>query len=240
MRTVVPEKPSDLFAFAAQAADGCHALETVIGLAHNTEAPIRKELETARSVASQFEAAKAARLVAAQRQAEAQRASTKWLYAARDCLKQFLGRSYSQAWNQAGFTGNSLGVPVSIQERLERLKSLELYFAAHLDQELKALGITHGAAALRYAELSEAMTGLNAARTIQRTRRQARDAAIDALSRRMRGLISELKQVLGPRDPRWLDFGFNIPADARVNGSTPKDQRDRESSEAEAVEQITA
>ena len=43
-----------------------------------------------------------------------------------------------------------------------------------------------------------------------------RDAAVEALKTRMRGVISELDQLLGDTDPRWDAFGLNAPGAAET------------------------
>jgi len=50
----------------------------------------------------------------------------------------------------------------------------------------------------------------------QRGKREDRDAAEEALRNRLRGLVAELTQLIGETDERWLDFGFNVPADDRM------------------------
>ena len=46
----------------------------------------------------------------------------------------------------------------------------------------------------------------------------ARTVGEDALRKRVRGLISELGQLLSDDDPRWEDFGLNVPG----NPSAPQ------------------
>jgi hypothetical protein len=46
-----------------------------------------------------------------------------------------------------------------------------------------------------------------------RQKRETKDAALVALKTRLRGLMDELKQLIGRQDPRWRDFGFNVPAE---------------------------
>jgi hypothetical protein len=43
-----------------------------------------------------------------------------------------------------------------------------------------------------------------------------RDAAVGVLRKRVRGLIDELTILLPNDDPRWEDFGLNIPANPRA------------------------
>jgi hypothetical protein len=42
-------------------------------------------------------------------------------------------------------------------------------------------------------------------------KKAARDTAVKTLRKRMRGLITELKQLLSGDDARWNAFGLNIP-----------------------------
>src|ERR1051325_6192430 len=146
MRTIIPRHPNHLFPFAAQASEGCAALQAALGLTHNTGARVRADLTAARTAENQFEAAKAARQAATGKQSEVLAAGNTWLYSARDYLKQFLGRGYSHAWSEAGFVSNSLQVPAAIDQRVELLKPLDFYFAAHPSHESAALSITHGRA----------------------------------------------------------------------------------------------
>ena len=43
-------------------------------------------------------------------------------------------------------------------------------------------------------------------------KKTARDQTVEALKKRMRGLINELEQLVAKDDPRWRAFGLNIPA----------------------------
>ena len=82
--------------------------------------------------------------------------------------------------------------------------------------EVASLNVTHTQAATLHDALSTAVSAANAARGEQRGKREARDAAEEAVRNRLRGLIAELTQLIGETDERWLDFGFNIPADDRM------------------------
>ena len=213
MRTTIPKKLDALFPFAEKAADGCHALEAAIGIAHNTETRVRAELSATETAQNVFGAAVAAKEEATASQADTAKAATAFLYSARDWLKQHLGRQYSAEWGEVGFADHSLQVPPKIDARIALCRAMELYFTAHPARESAPLNITHVEAGAHHAALQTAATSVNAARTIQRTRRVARDAAVAALRNRMSGLLRELKQLLAPDDPRWETFGFNIPAD---------------------------
>jgi len=230
MNNAIPRSRSDLFTLGEKAADGLNAHESSIGIMHNTEVVTRSELATARTANNLFQAAKAARLSTTEAQDAADANGVKFITAARDVLKTKLGASYSQAWAEAGFTSNSLAVPRTIGKRMELLKSLELYFTAHPAHEVAALNVAHGQAATLHEALSTAVSAANAGRGDQRGRREASDAAEEALRSRLRGLVGELTQLIGDTDERWLDFGFrvpgdesmpDVPADLTVTGGAP-------------------
>lgn len=107
-------------------------------------------------------------------------------------------------------------MPATLDKRMALLKSLELYFAAHPAQEVTALDVTHQQAETLHDALSSAISAVNAAWSEQRDKKDARDAAASSLQDRLRKLYRELQQFLGDHDPRWLEFGFNVPADDSI------------------------
>jgi hypothetical protein len=203
----------DLFTACEKGADALHTHESSIGIMHNTETVLRSELAGGRTADNQFQAAKSARLAATDTQDTADANAVKFISAARDVLKVNLGGRYSQAWDEAGFTSQSLAVPATISKRMELLKSLELFFAAHPDYEVGSLNVTQAQAAALHEALSDAVSAVNQAKGDQRGKREARDAAAESLRNRLRGLVGELTQLIGPDDERWLDFGWRVPDD---------------------------
>src|SRR4030095_2582981 len=59
--------------------------------------------------------------------------------------------------------------------------------------------------------LSTAVSTANACRGDSQVKKQARDIALEALTKRLRGVIAELSQLISDTDGRWLDFGLNMP-----------------------------
>jgi hypothetical protein len=229
MNNALPKSLSDLFTMCEKAADGLNAHESPIGIMHNPETVLREELATARTANNQFQAAKSAKLSTTDAQDTADANAVSFITAAREVLKAKLGSTYSQAWAEAGFTTNSLAVPGTLAKRMELLKSLELYFTAHPTDEVAAYATAGQATALHVA-LSTAVSAVNAGRGDQRAKRAARDTAAETLRNRLRGLVSELTQLIGDTDERWLDFGFRVSGDNRmpevpfdliVNGGAP-------------------
>jgi hypothetical protein len=215
MKNPIPSALDDLFALAEKAADGLHSLQTTLGIMHNTEALLRADLDAARSANSSYQAAKTTRLAATDAQNSADEDATAFILAARDSLKGTLGQRYSQAWNEVGFNA-SIAVPSTLDGRVSLVKAMELYFTAHAEQEVAARNITHDRAETLHAALSSAVSAVNAAWADQRNKKDARDEAAVALQNRLRKLSRELQQFLGDNDPRWLEFGFNVPADSEL------------------------
>jgi len=218
MQNPIPKPVSEVFTLAEKAGDGCHTHEVALGIMHNTEALVRADLATARTANQEYQAAKGAKVVATGSQSTADADAVAYIMAARDVLKPRLGTRWSAAWNQAGFINASLEVPSTLAQRMELVKSLELYFTSHAAHEVATLNVTAARAATVHAAFSTGASGANAARSEQVAKRDARDAAVETLRKRLRGLIAELEQLLGEDDERWLDFGFNIPS----AGQTPE------------------
>jgi hypothetical protein len=213
MKNPIPRSLSGLFTLCGKAADALHTHESEIGIMHNTESLVRSGLANARSANSKFQSAKAARLTAFAAQELADINATKLITVARDILKRHLGGRYSQAWDEAGFTNQSLAVPGQLSQRTELLKSLETYFTNHPSHEVAALEVTHTQAAALHAALTTAVSAANAAKGDQRGFRDERASAEETLRARVRGLVSELAQLIGEDDQRWIDFGLHVPED---------------------------
>lgn len=212
MKNPIPQAFDDLSSFAEKSAAGLHSLQTALGIMHNTETVVRADLLAALTANNAYQAAKSARLAATDVQTTADTNGTTFITTARDVLKKTLGSRYSQAWDEVGFTGRSLAVPGTQDQRTALLKSLELYLAAHPALEVPGL-MTHPQALGVHDALAAAVSAVNAGWSDQRDKKDARDAAAGALQERLRKLYRELQQFLDDHDPRWLEFGFNVPAD---------------------------
>ena len=206
----------ELFQLASKAADGLHSLATAIGITHVTEALMRADLLAARNAENTYQAALATRLSAAADQETEDHSAHLFIVRTRDVLRPTLGGRYSQAWNPVGFTHHSLGVPPKLASRIELLKSMQLFLTANPTLEAPAHGVTATAAEDKYGTFTDAATALETAWSDQRAKRTLRDTAVKALRARLRALIAELTHLISPSDPRWLDFGLNIPADDSI------------------------
>jgi hypothetical protein len=164
----------------------------------------------------EYQTAKAERLTAAKAQAASDAKAYTLILTARDVLKPVFGSRYSQAWNQAGFVTPTLAVPSTIAKRATRIKLLQTYFAAHPEHAVPNLGVTEANTGALHEELSTNIDAFAAAKVAQRQKRAAYLAAFAALRAELQKLHGELKVAMAKDDPRWLEFGFRVPADKHV------------------------
>ncbi len=206
----IPTSLSALTALAEDAADGANTHEVAIGLKQNKEADIRTDLTDLLAKIAAHAAAVGAKpaLSAAVRSEDSN--GKAFIGTARDVLVPTFGSPWSQAWAPTGFV--SLAVPRSQAERQSLLASLRDYFTANPTKENAPLGITAALAGTRFSALSGARSAFNQGVTLIGQRKVARDASGKRLSKRMRGLVTELGQLLEDDDPIWYAFGFNPPA----------------------------
>ena len=211
MKNTLPTKLDRLFSKAEDMADGCTAHEVALGILQNKAEPMRGALTAARTADDTYQAAKTGKLNAVQAQSTADRNARAFIMITRDMLKPHLGTSWSQMWAEAGFVGGSLAVPATLAERLELLMSLKTYLTAHGAYQSEQMGVTSVDANSLYSALSTARSTVNACRADLGTKKTARTAAVSPLRKRMRGLITELTQLLPGDDARWNAFGLNMP-----------------------------
>ena len=208
----IPTSLNALTALAEDAADGANTHEVAVGLKQNKEADIRADLTDLLAKIAAHAAAVGAKpaLSAAVRTADSN--AKAFIATARDVLVPSLGGQWSQTWEPTGFPNQSLGVPRTQAERQSLLASLRDYFTANPTQENAPLSITAALAGTRFTALSDARSGFNQGVTLIGQTKVIRDVAATKLTKRLRGLIDELTQLLAGDDPRWYAFGFNPPA----------------------------
>jgi hypothetical protein len=210
MTNKVAQSKDALFAQALAAADGL-GNHPKIAVMYSTESVIRAGRDTARTANNAYQAAKGARLAAAELQSTKDANGRAFILKARKTFESFLGSEYSQAWNEVGFTNNTLALPGTLAKRAELVSSIAAYLENHPEHEVAPLSVTAALATAQHTALSDAISGLNTAWGAQFAAREEADTEAEALRGLLRGLIDELTRLIGLRDPRWMDFGFNIP-----------------------------
>ena len=208
-----PDNQDDLLALAEDMADGLNTHQAAIGVAQNTETVMRAAITGMRTSDSEFGAAKDARQDATDALQASDDEARDFLLAARGVLIRFLGSRWNTAWEPTGFPDLSTAVPGSQEKRLNLCAALKLYFTSVPAQEVAALGVTAALAETRFQALSDARDAQAQKTTEQGQKKDARDASLITLRKRVRGLIEELATLLADDDPRWHAFGLSMPAD---------------------------
>jgi hypothetical protein len=212
MRNKLPQKKSRLFSSAEDNAAGCHAHEVAINLKQNKEADMIASLTPARAAETLFQQAKALKVDATKARQLADKAARELIQASRNVLEPKLGVQWSQSWAGAGFVDGSLAMPRTLAERIALLLSLKGHFTTYPAHESDQMGVTATALADAHTALQAANVAANASVVDLALKKVARNSAVKGLRKRMGGLITELKQLLPPDDPRWHAFGLNRPA----------------------------
>jgi hypothetical protein len=131
-------------------------------------------------------------------------------------LENFYGRFWSQQWRQVGFENNKLIIPSREAALGTLVERMQFFLTENPTKANTALNVTAARAGVVWGALSTARTNYNAGKQLCATRKVARGAMVKGMQRRLRGLCNELLQAIGPDDPRWREFGLNIPASQSV------------------------
>lgn len=209
----VPKDQDGLLAMAEDMADGLHTDGASVGVAQNTEAIMRAAITAVRNAEADYGTAKDARQSAFDGLQAADDGAREFLLAAKRVLSQFLGTNWSSAWEPTGFPNNTTKVPPTQDGRLNLCASLKIYFTANPTREVAAMGVTAALAEAKFQAVSDGRDAVEHKTQEQAAKKEARDAAVAGLRKRVRGLIDELTTLLSDTDTRWHAFGLNRPAD---------------------------
>jgi hypothetical protein len=199
MQNRLSSSVNSLCSQAEDMAVGCHNLEVTLNLEHNTEAVIRGVLAPACTAENVYQAAKGAKSLAVATQRTADSNAKDYIMVAVGVLKPRLGRRWSPLWAEVGFVNGKLAVPRKVADRLGLLTAIKLYFDAHPGYESDQMGVTASTTEDQHTALQDAHNTVNACRADTGVKKGLRRTAVKNLSKRMRGLILELKDVL----PGW-------------------------------------
>jgi hypothetical protein len=195
---------------------GLQALETSLNLHHVTKAVYEPVLLSAKASHHAFNNARHSKSTAYATLFSRRATVDAFLVNVRNYLTGFLGAGWSAQWAPLGFLTGSLALPATDAGRCAMLGNVTTYFAEHPAHENAAMNYTATQAGLLCTPLLNAMAAVQACQQDVRTKRDARDAAVEALNKKISNLRRELEIVLEPTDPRWLQFFDRIPGDPRV------------------------
>ncbi len=209
-------KPSDIIRLGHKSNSGLTEFAVTLTITHCTTAQLTTLITSAETTSNTYLASKSAKTQAYIDLRTARAAAILFLENVREFLKPRLGAEWNGLWNIVGFTGPLLAVPREDEDVLAMLRAVKAYFLPDATLESAAYQLTALKAEERITALTAAMTTANNCREDQRAKREARDAAVAALLKKLRSLWTELASVLEPLDTRWLKFIDRIPGDPRV------------------------
>jgi len=212
----LPATLDALLTLAEDMADGLHTHEVAVGVKQNLEAGVRAAITTVNTAEAAYAAAKAAKKTFTTAVTIADSNGKAFIATARSVLEPALGSEPSAAWEPVGFPADSLAMPTTQADRQALLGKMKAYFTANPTRENAPLVITAARAETLFQALSDARSAANQGNTNAVTLKTARDSAVKALRKRMRGLIGELEQLLAEDDARWLAFGLTPPGAAET------------------------
>ena len=128
----------------------------------------------------------------------------------KELLKPSLGKKYSLEWQAIGF-GSRLQIPGSVGPMLTLLAGMKTYLSANPGAENAALNITAARAEALHDDLLGFRVAVAEGQSSRTSLSTARAGKAKLVQRRLRSLLDDLKVAMPSTDPRWLEFGFNIP-----------------------------
>lgn len=227
-----PKNQNVLLAVAKKIRAGAATLQDVIGLHHHRDTTLTTailKLEGDPAAAPGSNANKGSQLVykSCEDAAKDARSALKalsdgtvktLLSAYRDVLERIHGKKHNAGWAAAGFT-DVVSVPREHDKRQSLLAAMRSYLAANAGYEASLpqpggtpLAVTAAAALALGTTFQAAFDLINSSEAEQANCKNARDADKKGLFDEVSGTIKELNGLLAADDPRWENFGLNIPA----------------------------
>ncbi len=216
----IPNSYDPLLSLSGTCYTGALRVGGSVPLVINTSGAIEDDLDALLGAQGPYEQSRAGLKSAYETYHEVLEAAYQWSRKTRDYLRQYLGYQFNNAWVPAGFR-DSLAIRRSEPFLNGLVASLAGFFTVNEGWQDEPHGITAAQAQALRGGILEAKSNVYAARTACATAKEPRDAAFQAMRKRLSGLVGELKQRLGPDDPRWLDFGLNKPG-SRSTPETPE------------------
>ena len=210
MKNEIPKKIPALLTLAGEAAAGAGTHGATIPLLVNTQANITADINPVLDALAAYGAAKSVLKARHDVVYEKMKVGRLFLTVSRDSFKPTLGFEYNRLWDETGLEG-SLAITALDSAVLPLLKSFERFMTDHPEMEVAAKNITATHAGELFDELKTARILVNEQEKVLSDALALRNANVRALRTRVRGLINELAQKIGPLDNRWLAFGLNKP-----------------------------
>ena len=200
----------ELLTSAGDAATAAAELILDVPLLQNTEPKIRIDIAALVAAINLYEQAKATLSGRRESVRAITETSVDRLTLTRDILKPILGSQFGPPWQALGMP-DSLAFPRPPAELQPIVQCYQTYLGNNPAQEIAAKQITAAAFDTLYHDLDAARNAVTAQELVVDLAKQDRDVKATQLRKRMRSLVDELNMLLGPLDPRWKRYGFNMP-----------------------------
>ena len=204
------------FKNADRALRGLNALAMTLNLTHVTKAIYEPILQDAKTKTAAFDQARQGKTAGYIMLREKRVTADVFLRDVRNHLTGPLGGTWSPLWAPLGFINGSLRLPDTDAGRCGMLDKIKSYFTNHPEQENAAQDYTAARAGTLCTPFTDASANVENCKFETRMKRDARDAALELLDKKLIALRNELETALDPMDPRWLKFFDRIPGDPRV------------------------
>lgn len=225
----LPKTSAGLINLGTDNVSGMQAYATTLGIKLITTAQCQANLTAFVQQDGLYNAARSADQAASDAYQATLGPIYEWVLGVSNTLATKFGTRWNTEWAQAGFTNHTTAIPTKIEDRLALTLALVNFFTANPSFEVPSLNQT----AAYGTALRDAAIAAQQAWTVARIRFNdagtAWNTAYTTLTDGMRALLRNLSSVLGNEDPRWLSFGFIMPATPStpgkpVNVSTQLDQ----------------
>jgi len=216
-----PDSPDVLRALCVRMAAGCAMHEVALGIKQNTQAVMLAANATLSAAETALGLRKQEVSAAYDALQTADNAGFSMLTDCKLRLAKLYGQRWNANWEPTGFPDGSTAIPDDFATRLTLLDSLKNYFTAKPADESVDMGATAALCLAQWNAINAAQADVDQAESAQTAGFNTRANAVDALRKRVRGLIEELTILLPADDPRWEDFGLNIPANPTAPEPVP-------------------
>lgn len=212
MNNNLPTNAAQLVGLGFKMYTGIVQLGAAIPITMVTAAEMQTDVDAFSGLEADFNAARSARLKASLTFQDAMGPVYEWLLGVSNTLATRFGTRWSTEWAQAGFINNSTAIPSKLEDRLGLTLSLVKFFTKNPGYEVPTLKQTAAEGeALRSVAL-KAQTAVADVEVALNEIGTKWTSAYETLTAAMRALIKNLEGKLAKDDPRWLNFGLNMPA----------------------------
>ncbi len=188
---------------------GITELNATFDLPYSPLADINTELTNMIMACGDHEQAKQIKATRRNALVDAINNAQKVIRATRDVLKAIFGNEYNDLWTAVGFQ-DSLAMVTAPEDLKRILKLMIAYFTNNPEKEV-ANYATAARAQAALDQLLAAQIALTSQEANIEQLMNVRDEKFEIVRKRISSVYQELRLKLGPLDPRWLKFGFNMP-----------------------------